>query len=283
MASVSPTTGLLTNYAQVAVALDVNSGGYLTTVKCFPYNTATTPPSGSPPGTTGSIEIPCGQTVSVVSDGAYTSYPTGIAIAPNGNTAYVVLDNNDTLTSINLTAKTPLEGPEIRVGNVPHSVIISPDGSTAYVSNEAGRIAMAKDFQGYSNGTPVVVNNPTGSTSTGTISVVNLSTFTVTGSIPVGLHPTGMTFWGENLLVANAYSDSISVINTTTNKVAATINLALPVKVFNNVVGVGPNSIAVDSVNNIAYVALYNANAVAVVDLNTYTVSGLIPVGYAPS
>src|SRR6202035_4604996 len=38
-----------------------------------------------------------------------------------------------------------------------------------------------------------------------------------------------------------------------------------------------------DSVNNIAYVALYNANAVAVVDLNTYAVSGLIPVGYAPS
>ncbi len=104
----------------------------------------------------------------------------GIAVSPDGKTAYVVLDNNDTLTKIDLTQAKPTEGPEIRVGNVPHSVVISPDGTTAYVSNEAGRIATAKDFQGYSNGTPVVAEYPTGSTSTGTVSVVNLSTFTVT-------------------------------------------------------------------------------------------------------
>ena len=38
--------------------------------------------------------------------------------------------------------------------------------------------------------------------------------------------------------------------------------------------------------NNIAYVALYNANAIAVVDLNASgwsPVMGMIPVGYAPS
>jgi YVTN family beta-propeller protein len=283
IANVDPGTGLLSDYAHVGVSLDVNGSGYLTTVNCFPYNTTTTPPSGSPPGTTGSSQIPCGQTVSVVSDGAYTAYPTGIAITPDGKTAWVVLDNNDTLTSIDLTKTNPLEGPEIRVGNVPHSVVISPDGSTAYVSNEAGRIAKSTDFQGYSNGTPVVVNNPTGATSTGTISVVNLSTNSVTKSITVGLHPTGMAFWGNNLLVANAYSDSISVINTATNTVSQTINLVLPIKVSGAVVGAGPNSIAVDAVNNIAYVALYNANAVAVVDLTTASVSGLIPVGYAPS
>ena len=85
-----------------------------------------------------------------------TSYPTGIAVSPDGKTAYVVLDNNNTLTKIDLTATTPDEGAEIRVGNVPHSVVISPDGKTAYVSNEAGRIATEDDFQGYSNGTPVV-------------------------------------------------------------------------------------------------------------------------------
>src|SRR5215472_8615046 len=233
IASVNLSTGMLTSSAQVSVPLDVNAGGYLTNVTCFP---------NSPPGTTGSIEIPCGQTVSLVSDGAPTSYPMGIAI--------------------------------------------SPDGTTAYVSNEAGRVAKASDFQGYSNGTPVVVTNPTGATSTGTISVVNLASFTVTKSINVGLHPTGMAFWGQNLLVANAYSDSISVINTATNTVAQTINLdsGLGIKVPGGVLtGVGPNSIAVDAVNNIAYVALYNANAIAVVNLATSTVSGLIPTGYAPS
>jgi YVTN family beta-propeller protein len=194
-----------------------------------------------------------------------------------------VLDNNDTLTKIDLTKSSPTEGQEIRVGNVPHSVVISPDGTTAYVSNEAGRIATAKDFQGYSNGTPVVANSTTGSTSTGTISVVNLSSFVVTQSIAVGLHPTGMAFYGQYLLVANTYSDSISAIDTTTNKVAKTINLALPIKVPGALVNAGPNSIAVDAVNNIAYVALYTTNSVAVVDLNSELVLGLIPVGYAPS
>src|ERR1700733_13067028 len=164
IASVDATTGLLSDYAQVNVPMDVNSDGVLTTVKCFP---------NSPPGTTGSIAIPCGQTVSIVSDGPTTSYPAGIAVSSDSKTAYVVLDNNDTLTKIDLTATTPVEGSEIRVGNVPHSVVISPDGTTAYVSNEGGRIAKEKDYQGYSNGTPVVADFPTGGTSTGTVSVIN--------------------------------------------------------------------------------------------------------------
>jgi YVTN family beta-propeller protein len=274
IANVDPTTGLLSDDAQVAVPIDVNSvtpqnspasWGLLTNVNCF---------SNSPGGTTGSFDIPCGYTVSMFSDETYTSYPVGIAISPNGTTAYAVLNTNDTLTSINLAS--PVEGPEIRVGNVPHSVVISPNGTTAYVSNEAGRIATASDFQGYSNGTPVVAINPTGATATGTVSAINLATSAVT-SINVGLHPTGMALWGNKLLVANAYSDTISVINTANNQVVQTISLGLPG------LGVGPNSISVDPVHNLAYVALYNANSIAVVDLPIGLVVGLIPVGYAPA
>ncbi|MGB9199528.1 MAG: bifunctional YncE family protein/alkaline phosphatase family protein, partial [Terriglobales bacterium] len=288
-------TGLLSNYAEVSVPLDVNGGGYLTNVTCYPwvapYNTAKAPPSGSPPGTTGSAEIPCGQTVSLVSDGAPTSYPMGIAVTPNGNTAYVVLDNNDTITRINLTG-TPVEGPELRVGQVPNNIVINSAGTYAYVANEAGKVPTANSFQEYSNGTPVVAVYPTGATSEGTISVVNLSTFKVAKTITVGLHPTGMAFWTSGsttyLLVTNAYDDTISVINTNTNTVSSTIALdafmgGLGVVVPDKLVtGVGPNAIAVDNSNN-AYVALYNANAVAVIDLNTEVVSGLIPTGYAPS
>ena len=289
VANVDPVTGMLSDGTQVSVPLDVNSTGALTNVTCFPGN--------SPPGTSGSFAIPCGYPVSIFVDDTFTSYPLGIAIAADGKTAYVVLDNNDTLTKIDLTAATPKQGAEVRVGNVPHSVVISPDGKTAYVSNEAGRIATADDFQGYSNGTPVVATWPTGSTATGTVSVVDLSTFTVTGSISTGLHPTGMAFWNNYLLVANAYDDTLSVINTANNynEVVATINLGLPIAVpgaTGSAYGAGPNSIAVDAVNNIAYVALYNANAIAVVNLGsgfcplscvTNPVMGMIPVGYAPS
>jgi YVTN family beta-propeller protein len=287
VANVDPTTGMLSDDVRVSVPMDVNAAGVLSNVTCFP---------NSPGGTTGSILIPCGQTVSIVSDGTTTSYPTGIAISKDSKTAYVVLVNNDTLTKIDLTATTPTEGPEVRVGNVPHSVVISPDGTTAYVSNEGGRIAKESDFQGYSNGTPIVAEYPTGAAATGTVSVVDLSTFTVTSNIETGLHPTGMAFWGKYLLVANAYSDSISVIDTGTNQEARKIDLGLPIGVPGEnrpAYGAGPNSIAVDG--DIAYVALYNANAIAVVDLaNQHAdhgrdhqgwnpVLGMIPVGYAPS
>jgi YVTN family beta-propeller protein len=287
--------GTLTNYANILVPIAVDATGKLTNVTCFgtdPTKVPAGPPAKgiSPPGTTGSFNIPCGYPYSIFSNQAPTSYPTGIAVSSDDSAAYVVLDNNDTLAKITLGA-TPAKSAEIRVGNLPHSVIISPDGKTAYVSNEGGRIASAKDFQEYSNGTPVVAHYPTGSIAEGTISIVNIKDgeFSVTGEIKVGHHPTGMAIWGNNLLVANTYDDTISVIDVNSNQVVGTIDLGLPISVpgeFTAAYGAGPNSIAVDAKKNVAYVALYNANAVAVVDLNNWwgnPVKGLIPVGYAPA
>jgi YVTN family beta-propeller protein len=288
--------GTLANYANVLVPIDVDATGKLTNVTCNQPNTTSGLPTGppargiSPPGTNGGFAIPCGYSVSLFSDQAPTSYPMGIAITSDAKTAYVVLDNNDTLTRIDLTQSTPVEGAEVRVGNVPNSVVISPDGKTAYVSNEAGRIPTANDWQQYSNGTPVLADASTGSLRHGTISVVNINNgaFTVTGDIKVGHHPTGMAFWGKDLLVANTYDDTISVIDTNSNREERRIDLGLPVGVpgEGSAYGAGPNSIAVDAKNNIAYVALYNANAIAVVDLNSWAwnpVKGMIPVGYAPA
>ena len=98
-----------------------------------------------------------------------------------------------------------------------------------------------------------------------------------------------MAFYGKYLLVANTYSDTISVIDTATNVVAWTINLGLPIGVPGQgqaAYGAAPNSIAVDAKNGVAYVALYNANAIGVVNLAKGAgnpVMGMIPVAYAPS
>src|SRR5580692_4511037 len=100
---------------------------------------------------------------------------------------------------------------------------------------------------------------------TGTVSVVDLAGMKVTATISTGLHPTGMAFYGGHLLVANTYSDTISVIDTSSNKVLRTINLGLPIGVpgeGKSAYGAAPNSIAVDTDRGVAYVALYNANAV---------------------
>ena len=54
-----------------------------------------------------------------------------------------------------------------------------------------------------------------------------------------------------------------------------TINLGLPIGVpgtGQSAYGAAPNSIAVDAKKGVAYVALYNANAIAVVNLKNFTV-----------
>jgi YVTN family beta-propeller protein len=257
--------GLLEDDAQVYVAPD---NSFIT---CFP---------NSPPASYGN---PCGSFYS-----AYTSYPGGVALSKDGSSAYALLNQNDTLTQIDLTATPPTQGTQIRVGNAPHSIVIASNGTTAYISNEGGRAATEADFQINSAGTEIVADPFVGAAITGTVSVVDLPTMTVMATIPTGLHPTGMAFYGGNLLVANTYSDTISVIDTATNVVARTINVGLPIGVpgQGSAYGAAPNSIAVDSNKAVAYVALYNANAIAVVDLSpgaTNPVLGMIPVAYAPS
>jgi YVTN family beta-propeller protein len=263
LAAVAP-NGLLSDLAQVPVPPN-NSF-----IQCFP---------NSPIGDYGN---PCGTFYTTS-----TSYPGGVAFSEDGKSAYALLNQNNTITKIDLTAAKPAEGAQTRVGNAPHSIVVK--GATAYVSNEGGRAATATDFQIYSAGAPIVANSVNGSAITGTVSVVDLTTMQVVDSIAVGLHPTGMALFGDALLVANTYSDTISVIDTATNKVMRTISLGLPIRVPGHeqpAYGAGPNSIAVDQNAGVAYVALYNANAIAVVDLSgsaEEAVLGMIPVAFAPA
>ncbi len=220
-----------------------------------------------------------------------TSYPGGVAFSKDGKSAYALLNQNNTLARIDLTSQPPAQGAQIGVGNAPNSIVLSADGRFAYVSNEGGRVATQADFQIYSAGTPIVADNVNGSAKTGAVSVVDLTTMHVVKTISdgIGLHPTGIALYGPYLLVSNTYSDTISVIDTRTNMVARTIDLGLPISVprqTSPAYGAAPTGIAVDVSTGLAYVALYNANAVAVVDLSggaKEPVMGLIPVGYAPA
>src|SRR5581483_9084757 len=257
--------GLLEDNAQVSVPPDSSF------IKCFPNSPI------------GPYSRPCGTFYSTS-----TSYPGGVALSKDGKSAYALLNQNDTLAKIDLTAKPPKQGEQIRVGNAPHTILIDRTGTTAYVSNEGGRVATRADFQIYSAGTEIVADPVVGAAITGTVSVVDLASMKVTANISTGLHPTGMAFYGPHLLVANTYSDSISVIDTATNEVVRTIDVGLPIGLPGEgqpAYGAAPNSIAVDAKRGVAYVALYNANAIGVVDLNKPkdALLGMIPVAYAPS
>ena len=113
-----------------------------------------------------------------------------------------------------------------------------------------------------------VVNHGSGS-----VSVINTATNTVTATIKIGSDPEleAMTPNGKRLYVANGGSDTVSVINTTTNRVAATIK-----------VGPFPNGVAVTPDGRTVYVTNLNADTVSVISTATNRVTTTIRVGRAP-
>ncbi len=207
----------------------------------------------------------------------YSADAGGLALVDD-SVGLVALSANNSLGVINLANNT-LTG-QIAVGNAPNHVVVK--GDFAYVTNEGGRPATSSDFTTLSDGTPIVANPTTGSSLSGTVSVVNVRTGQLAKTINVGLHPVGEVISGSTLYVANAFSDTISVIDTTTKAVTRTINVGqgIPGAAFSG----GADAIAV--VGTTAYVTLGEANAIAVVDLtNTTTnpVLGYIPTLYFPT
>ena len=207
--------------------------------------------------------------------------PGGIAFSEDSKRAYVALNAANTLGVIDLTASPAALIAQIPVGNVPNSVVVH--GKYAYVSDEGGRPATSKDYTNYSDGTAIVADRKDAFTLTGTVSVVNLAEGRLVKEIPVGLHPAGMAIAGSRLYVANAYGDSLSVVDLHRNRVIRTISLSVPID--GGVFGSGPNDVAVTE-DGRAYVTLGQANAVAVVNLqgrDAHPVIGYIPTAYFPT
>jgi YVTN family beta-propeller protein len=113
-------------------------------------------------------------------------------------------------------------------------------------------------------------------------------------SITVGGHPAGMTASknGKFLYVANANSDTVSVIDTTTEKVVETIDCKPEAKLP---FGTGSNAVELSPDGHTLYVANGTGNCVAVVALGSEAggpmvegvprpsrVAGLIPTGWYP-
>jgi YVTN family beta-propeller protein len=203
------------------------------------------------------------------------AYPNGLAVSANGTRLYAVENQSNALAVIDLTQSPPAVVTQIPVGNVPVGVVIS--GQYAYVSNEGGRVATAADFTVGSDGVNIVADKRSGASITGTVSVIDLTTNTVIKTIPVGLHPTGMTLSGPLLFVANANSDSVTEIDTTNNHVIRTISL----KPFAGA-NLGSTPSALTVVGAYLFVTLATNNAVAVVDLNADQAAQPL-VGFIPT
>jgi YVTN family beta-propeller protein len=105
----------------------------------------------------------------------------------------------------------------------------------------------------------------------------------LTNTIPTGSHPVALLPSADRskLFVANAQSDTISVIDTATDKVAATVLLRPGTS--RGLPGVTPTGLALSTDGKQLFVTLGDMNAVAVVDVATANVTGLLPAGWYPA
>ncbi len=97
--------------------------------------------------------------------------PVGIAFSADGKTAYVAFSRSNTLAVID--AATHEITKEVEVGMAPFGVAVSKDRGRIYVTNRAGRRPAANDTVAPSAGSEVATDPVTGSTVSGTLSVID--------------------------------------------------------------------------------------------------------------
>ncbi len=198
-------------------------------------------------------------------DHSGTRYPAGIGISPDGRTLYAAENLGDSLAVIDIASRRVVQ--RLATEKYPYGVVVGQDG-LVYVSAWGGWTVSA--FQPRANGG------------------LDLGT-----RIRVGRHPSAMTLSpnGSRLFVASGSTDKVSVIDTRSLRVVATLDDPSPAATGE---GSTPNAIAISPDGGRAFIAEADNNAIAVFTLSAGTsglatvstadaLIGRIPVGWYPS
>ena len=174
-------------------------------------------------------------------------YPTGIALSPDGETIYSANNLGDTLGVVS----------DLRNARKIERIPLQRPGSTQFV--------YPYDVKTVTNGKRVskLYVSLWGD---GTIASVNPLLNNRVTHIIVGRHPTAMMLnkAQTRLFVVNSNADTVSVIDTATDRVIETINVRLA---ESEKIGTSPEGLALSDDEKTMYVANAHANAVAVVGL----------------
>jgi YVTN family beta-propeller protein len=167
----------------------------------------------------------------------------GIAITPDGATAYVVNQNANTVTPFD--TRSGEVGVPIAVGSYPLEIALTPDGSTAYVTNSAD----------------------------GTVTPIDVETNTAGAPIPAGGGPAAVAVApdGATAYVASFSGGGVTPIDTATNDPGPPI-----------AVGADSLALAITPDGATAYVASDDDDTVTPIDLRSHTPGTPIPVGSDP-
>jgi YVTN family beta-propeller protein len=211
--------------------------------------------------TTGTISVINGTTNTIVTNISVGKNPQAIIYNPANGLIYTANTLSNTLSIINGTSNSSVGSIIVGAypGKNPTGITINPINNTIYVAN------MGSNTVSVINGTTNVVIN-------------NITTATEQGGGTGGtsfFSPAGVAYNSDNnnLYVTNRGSDTLSVINGTTNALVDEVSLDT----------IAPSSIIYNTANNYIYVTNMGSNTVSVINGTTNTIVSNIPVGLGPN
>jgi DNA-binding beta-propeller fold protein YncE len=186
------------------------------------------------------------------SDGTGTSYPAGIAVAPNGKSLYVAENVRDRVAVINTTTGELVQS--LPTDHYPYGVLLTGDG---HLLVSAWGSTTVSDFQVLPDGKVAEV-----------------------GRLEVGRHPSALAIAGPLLYVALAGSDRVAIVDIRNRTVRSYLGDSAPGAPPE---GSTPNAIAVSTDQRRLLIAEADNNAVAIFDVATGKLLGRIPTDWYPT
>ena len=214
---------------------------------------------------------------------------TDLDQAGQGRRVFVVNSNDNTVSVIDIRSQLVIE--IIPVGNLPRWIVLTPNGSFALVTNYESLNISVIDTSTLSVVALIPVSykpygiaiSPDGSKAYVTlpnedlVAIININNGTnavVIGFANVGSSPHFAAFTpdGKSVYVTNYHSDDLSVIDTSTDKVVNTINLAI-----GSSLPMLPLGLAITPDGAHAYIACFHKNVLQYDILNLKL--NLFPIG----
>ncbi len=210
--------------------------------------------------------------------------PAGLAVSRDGKFLYVACNLGNKLAEIDTVSGLVTRSWD--AGVAPFDVVLA--GTKAYVSNWGGRRPGKGDLTGPAGrGTTVRVDAVRSIASEGSVTIIELKPggALIGRELPVELHASALAVSPDEkyVVVANASSDTISVIDTKTDKIVEKIWARDPTDLF----GATPNALTFDKTGKWLMVCNATQNAVGLITFAPASdtgskLAGLIPVGWFP-
>jgi YVTN family beta-propeller protein len=256
---------------------------------------------GAPGSTLTVIDLPGKRVAKTIDLGEHTR-PHGVVFLPGGRRVAVTAEGSKSLLVVDLEAG-KVEAAIPTVAEVSHMVVLSPGGERAYVANIGSGSATVIDLAAgkkladvaTGEGAEGIAATPHGvwvtNREAGTVTLIDPESLRVTATIASPGFPirAEATPDGKQVLVTNAQAGELTVIDAAGRKTVRRVKLDLAAsdpegRLFGDRFGGSsvPIGIEIAPDGKTAWIAHSNADAVQVLDLETWKPTGVLEAGKEP-